>query len=100
MRLFQLFKKLEPAAFAIIAQEKPEAYIRLFSALPRITRESLRYQQYRDACLQARAEVQKLHDPKRELTDSERRAIVRKVDEILGLASPEPDPAPESRSPE
>jgi hypothetical protein len=87
-RLFQLFKHLEPAAFAGLAQRKPETYARLFSALPRITREGLRYQKYRDACVQARAALQPLKDPKRKLNDDERRAIVRHVDEILGLASP------------
>src|SRR5437870_7597827 len=43
-------------------------------------------------CLsQALTEVQKLKDPHRRLTDSEPLAIVHKVDEILGLRSPDQD---------
>jgi len=91
MRLYQLFKQFDAIDFSASVENKPEAYTRLFSALPRITREALRYQKYRDACAQARAEVQKLKDPKRKLTDSERLAIVHKVDEILGLRSPDHD---------
>jgi hypothetical protein len=48
MRLYQFFKHIEPAAFVAVAREKPESFARLFSALPRITRECLRLQQYRD----------------------------------------------------
>jgi hypothetical protein len=96
MRLYQLFKQFDAVDFSVAVENKPEAYTRLFSALPRITREALRYQKYRDACTQARAELQKLYDPKRKLTDSERRAIVRHVDQILGIRLPEkePDPVP------
>jgi hypothetical protein len=43
-------------------------------------------QKYRDTCARARAALREL-DPKRKLDESETRAIVRKVDEILGLAS-------------
>jgi hypothetical protein len=98
MRLYQLFKQFDAVDFSIAVENKPEAYTRLFSALPRITREALRYQKYRDACAQARAELKKVYDPERELSDSERRAIVRKVDQILGLQSPETEtePAPGS----
>jgi hypothetical protein len=91
MRLYQLFKQFDAIDFSASVENKPEAYTRLFSALPRITREALRYQKYRDACSQARTEVQKLKDPHRKLTDSERLAIVHKVDEILGLRSPDHD---------
>src|SRR3954469_7753324 len=46
MRLYQLFKQFDTVDFAIAVQSKPEAYTRLFSVLPRITREALRYQKY------------------------------------------------------
>jgi hypothetical protein len=49
----------------------------------RLTREALAIQKYTDA--RARAALPQL-DPKRKLDESETRAIVRKVDEILGLA--------------
>ena len=91
MRLYQLFKQFDAVTFSAAVEDKPEAYTRLFSVLPRITREALRYQKYRDACAQARVELAPLRDPKRKLTDDERRAIVRNVDEILGLASPTSD---------
>lgn len=87
MRLYQLFKQFDALDFSLSVENKPEAYTRLFSVLPRITREALRYQKYRDACLQARAEIQKLKDPRRKLSQSETRAIVRHVDSILGLQS-------------
>jgi hypothetical protein len=92
MRLYQLFKHFDAVTFSAAVEDKPEAYTRLFSALPRITREALRYQKYRDACAQARAELAPLRDSKRKLTDEERRTIVRNVDEILGLASPDGPP--------
>ena len=89
MRLYQLFKQFDTIDFSVSVENKPEAYTRLFSALPRITREALRFQKYRDACLQAKAALQPMRDPKRKLTDEERQAIVRNVDEILGLV-PQP----------
>jgi hypothetical protein len=94
MRLYQVFKHFDAVDFSASVEKKPEAYTRLFSVLPRISREALRYQKYRDACVQARAEVKKLYDPNRKLTDSERRAIVRHVDDILGIRMPEPEPPP------
>ena len=96
MRIFELLQRLDASTLSPNLQDLPPALLRLLGVLPRITREALRYQKYRDACIQARAHLQPLRDPKRELTDSERRAIVRKVDEILGLASPDTDsPGPE-----
>ena len=73
MRLYQLFKQFDAVTFSAAVEAKPEAYTRLFSVLPRITREALRYQKYRDACAQARRELEPLRDPKRKLTDEERR---------------------------
>ena len=87
MRLYQLFKQFDAVDFSLSVQNDPEAYTRLFSVLPRITREALRYQKYRDACAQARAALKELKDPRRKLTDSETRAIVSHVDSILGLQS-------------
>src|SRR5258706_13125521 len=48
MRLYQFFKHIEPAAFVAVAPQKPESFARLFSGLPRITRECFRLQPYRD----------------------------------------------------
>jgi hypothetical protein len=84
------------AASETSASDQPEKFARLVNALSRLTREALRYQKYRDVCAQARAQLQKLYDPKRKLSDSERHAIVHLVDDILGIRLPdkEPDPAP------
>jgi hypothetical protein len=66
------------------------AFARLINALSRASRESLQLQKYRDACVQARAALQPMRDPKRKLTDEERQAIVRNVDEILGIVPRSP----------
>src|SRR6266850_2138848 len=91
MCTIELLKRFEASAFSANLQDLPPGCLRLLAVLPRISREALRYQKYRDACAQARVELAPLRDPKRKLTDDERRAIVRNVDEILGLASPAPD---------
>jgi hypothetical protein len=67
------------------------AFVRLINALVRASRETMLVQKYRDACARARAALREL-DPKRKLDESETRAIVRKVDEILGLASSSTSP--------
>jgi hypothetical protein len=71
------------------------AFARLLNALSRASRETLQLQKYRDVCGRARAALQELKDPKRKLNESETRAIVLKVDDILGLGSADPDdPSP------
>jgi hypothetical protein len=69
------------------SQPDPEQFARLVNALSRLTREALAFQKYHDACAQARLALQELKDPNRELNESETRAIVRKVNQILGLDS-------------
>ncbi|HSU54210.1 MAG TPA: hypothetical protein VLT36_09145 [Candidatus Dormibacteraeota bacterium] len=85
MRIFELLQRLETSTLSANLQDLSPAFLRLLAVLPRITREALRYQKYREACLQARAQLEPLRDPKRELDDDERRAIVRRVDKILGF---------------
>jgi hypothetical protein len=65
------------------------AFARLLNALSRASRETLQLQKYRDACARARAALHELKDPKRKLSESETRAIVLKVDDILGLRRPD-----------
>ena len=74
------------------------AFARLLNALSRASRETLQLQKYREACAKARTVLQPLRDPKRKLTDEERRALVLVVDDILGLP-PQDDP-PEDPSAE
>jgi hypothetical protein len=67
------------------------AFARLLNALSRASRETLQLQKYRDTCTRARAALQELKNPKRKLNQDETRAIVLKVDEILGLRDPDPN---------
>jgi hypothetical protein len=73
------------------------AFARLLNALSRASRETLQLQKYREACSKARTVLQPLRDPKRKLTDEERRALVLVVDDILGLP-PQDDPPEDSSS--
>src|SRR6266850_4825504 len=63
------------------------AFARLLNALSRASRETLQLQKYREACAKAQAAIKTLRDPKRKLSDQERRSLVRMVDDILGLPS-------------
>ena len=63
------------------------AFVRLMNALARASRETMLVQKYHDACAQAPSALQESRDPGRKLNESETRAIVTKVDEILGLSS-------------
>jgi len=74
------------------------SFARLVNALSRATREALNAQRYLDACARARAALQELKNPKRKLTQDERRSLILQVDEILGLASDAPDVEPLSTS--
>jgi len=66
-------------------KDDPEKLFKVLHAIPVYAHQALNFQKYSEACAQARAEIQKLRDPNRTLTDEERRIIVNKVDEILGL---------------
>jgi hypothetical protein len=77
------FKLLRLAAGDVVAlQRGGHSAARL-----QLDREKLELERhkYRDAVQQARAEIQKLRDPKLPMSDEDRKAIVDKVDEILGL---------------
>jgi hypothetical protein len=76
------------------------AFVRLMNALARASRETMLLQKYREACARARAALQPMKDPKRKLSDDERRHLVLQVDEILGLPAddPEPEPSPTNLS--
>ena len=65
----------------------PDKYVRAANSLARLSRSILTLQQYREACVEARAKVRELKDPKRKLTEDERRAIILQVDEILGIGA-------------
>jgi hypothetical protein len=63
----------------------PDNYVRAANSLARLSRSILTLQRYREACAEARAKVRELKDPKRKLTEDERRALILQVDEILGI---------------
>jgi hypothetical protein len=96
MAASQMFDQLMRfnAAAETSEPDQLEKFPKLVNALSRLTREVLAFQKYRDACAKARAEIKKLYDPNRKLSDSERLAIVRHVDDILGIRMPEPEPNP------
>ena len=88
-QIYDLLDRFAPAGIADTIADEPDKYIRIVNSLSRLTREALAIQKYTDA--RARAALREL-DPKRKLDESETRAIVSKVDEILGLASSSTSP--------
>ena len=97
LHIFDALRDLGPGSLDKKLGGDCSAFARLLNALARASRETMLLQKYREACVRARAALQELKDPKRELNDEERRAIVRKVDEILGLSSePRDDSAVQS----
>jgi len=86
---YDLLGDFSPNSLKQKLAEDPLKYTRLVSVFARLTREILHLKKDREACAKARAAIQNLRDPKRKLTESERRAIVLSVDNILGLSSEE-----------
>ena len=95
-QIYDLLGHFTAGAMAQNLADDPDKYTRVVNSLSRLARETLALQKYQDACARARAALQPMKDPKRKLTDSERRAIVLEVDDILGLnhdpAESEPPP--------
>jgi hypothetical protein len=86
LAIIQIFKTLKSERL----QDDPANYTRLLNALARLSREGMCIRKFIDTVAEARAALAPMKDPKRELSDEDRRAIVRHVDEVLGLASPMP----------
>jgi hypothetical protein len=68
-----------------LLEDDPQGYVALINSISRLSREALNYQKYREACALARAELQKLKEPNRKLSEAETLAIVERLDEILGF---------------
>jgi len=98
LHIFEAMRTLGPGSLDQKLGGDSAAFARLLNALARVSRETLQLQKYREACAKARTVLQPLRDPKRKLTDEERRALVLVVDDILGLP-PQDDP-PEDPSTE
>ncbi len=84
-QIYDLLGHFTPAALGQNLADEPEKYTRIINALSRLAREALALQKYQDACAEARRAMEPMKDPHRKLTDDERRAIVAKVDDILGI---------------
>jgi hypothetical protein len=68
-----------------LLEDHVQEYVALINSISRLSREALNYQKYREACALARAELQKLKEPNRKLSEAETLAIVERLDEILGF---------------
>ena len=98
--LCELLRDLSPGAPGFsTADNAPDRYIRAANSLARLTGSVLHLQHYREACARARAALQPMKDPKRQLSPSETRAIVRNVDRILGLTSEDLDDLDQAQPP-
>ncbi len=100
LHIFEALRNLRPGSLNRKLGGDCAAFARLLNALARASRETMLLQKYREACARASAVLHEAMDAKRKLSESETRAIVMKVDDILGLRSEEDDedeaPNPES----
>ena len=94
-QIYDLLDKFAPDDIAAAMANEPDKYIRIVNALSRLTREALAIKKYTD--YRSRAALRNL-DINRKLKESEDRIIVRKVDEVFGLASISDPPADEVSS--
>jgi hypothetical protein len=62
-----------------------DQYVNIINSIARLGHEALTFQKYSEVCARAREEICKLKDPNRKLSDAETRAIVDRVDRILGF---------------
>jgi hypothetical protein len=85
LHIFEALRDLGPGSLDKKLGGDSGAFARLMNALARASRETMQLQKYREACAEARAKVRELKDPKRKLTEDERRALILQVDEILGI---------------
>ena len=95
LTIFEALRDLGPGSLDKKLGGDSAAFVRLLNALARTSRETMMLQKYREACAKARAALYELKDPKRKLTDSERRAIVMHVDDILGISHDDDDDEPQ-----
>jgi hypothetical protein len=84
-QMFEALMSFDRDALSKVLHDKPHEFFRLVTALTRSSHQALAFRKHREAALQANRQIQQMLDPHRELTDSERQAIVDKVDEVLGL---------------
>jgi hypothetical protein len=89
LHIFEALRDLGPGTLDQKLGGDSAAFARLINCLARISKETTLLQKYRDACAHARNVLKNMRDPNRKFTEAENRALVRRVDEILGLVSPD-----------
>lgn len=84
----QLYEVLVDFDVATLKQKldgDPENYAAIVNALAKLSKSTLELEKYKSAMRKANEEIQKLRNPQADLSDTERTAVLDKVDEILGL---------------
>lgn len=84
-QLYETLTDFDLSRLKDLLDEKPENYAAVVNSLAKLSKGALDLRKYQDAVAAAQKEIQKLRDPKTELSEDDRKAIVAKVDEILGL---------------
>lgn len=84
-QLYEALTDFDIGSLKELLADKPENYANIVNSLAKLSKGALDIRKYQDAVSQAKTEIQKLRDPKQELSEDDRKAIVNKVDEILGL---------------
>jgi tetratricopeptide (TPR) repeat protein len=84
-QLYEAITDFDITRLKDLLDESPENYAAIVNSLAKLSKGALDLRKYQDAVASAQKEIQKLKDPKADLSDDDRKAIVDKVDEILGL---------------
>ena len=84
-QLYEVISEFDLTSLKEMLAEQPAEFSNLVNSLAKLSKSALDYEKYRDAVVKAKVELQKLRDPKSELSEADRKAVVDKVDEILGL---------------
>jgi hypothetical protein len=84
-QLYDVLTDFDPQRLKELLDEKPENYAAIVNSFAKLSKANIEVQKYKDAVNDAQREVAKLRDKGKALDDTERTAILDKVDEILGL---------------
>ncbi|MGZ4962756.1 MAG: phage protein Gp27 family protein [Limisphaerales bacterium] len=94
-RVCGVLTKLTPAELQNTISDDPKALSRLLSLVPKLSREALRTRKYHRSVKKEDATALKQRDPKKPFGDeSDHRAVVKIVDQVLGLTGPLPEMSP------
>lgn len=84
-QLYEVLTDFDLQDLKDLLKDEPENYAAIINSLAKLSKGHLDLRKYQDAVAKAQVELQKLRDPKQKLSDTDRLAIVEKVDEILGI---------------